>query len=150
MEQWKISMRAGNQCFEAQQYNEALSHYEVGGERAKQLFTVWFDRPQAVASVVVSYHNLADLYLAMGQPEPAERQLRHCYDYLFTAVADAGDLAEVDESLLQGLRRSYGRLIAHIRLYGTCLEAVPALSQLPLLAANDTQRQREPHNDFQN
>lgn len=145
MEQWKRSMRAGNQCFETKQYAQARSHYEAGCERATQLFTVWFDRPQAVASVVVSYHNMADLLLEMGQAEPAEQQLRHCYDYLFRAVAQAPDLDEVDEALLQGLRRSHGRLLSHIRLYGTRLEAVPVLSMPPLLSVTPTQPQRELH-----
>lgn len=149
MEQWKTCMRAGNQCFEAQQYDGALTHYQAGCERALQLFTLWFDRQQAVAALVVSYHNLADLWLAMGNPEEAEQQLRRCYDYLFSTASSAQSLTEIDEALMQGLRRSYSRLLSHIRLYGSQLPSMPDPSQLPLLVITETQ-QRENHNDLHN
>lgn len=127
MEQWKTHMRAGNVCFENEQFSDAQAHYHMGGERAQQLFTVWFDRPQAVAAVVITYHNRADLLLAQQQISAAERELRSCYDFLYQAASSAACVEEVDTALLQGLRRSYMRLLSHLQVYGACAGEMPVL-----------------------
>ncbi|MCV6590180.1 MAG: hypothetical protein OIF57_14325 [Marinobacterium sp.] len=141
MEQWKAHMRAGNVQFEAGQSAQALVHYRQGLERARQLFPVWFDRQQAVAALVVSHHNLADAHLSRQQIVAAEQQLRDCYDFLFNTAATAHQPDELDDALLQGLRRSYSQLMSHIQLYGSEQDAplpfhLPAVSSLHNLRGN--------------
>ena len=73
---WQVEVSLGNECYSAEQYLVALGHYHQAITIAESLlwgycnedkefqFSDQHPEPNAfVAMLLVSYHNLADLYL---------------------------------------------------------------------------------------
>ena len=89
MEKWKRNITAGNECFNNNQLISALAHYQCAKSRAKQLLGNWFNAEQAVAAVVISYHNLADLYHREGYFKLEQRELRDVYLFVLSALENS-------------------------------------------------------------
>lgn len=109
---WKHKTLVGNQAHERGDIESAKADYQLALRRAQQLFFGWFDREEAVAAVLVSYHNLADVYETLAKPDRAMHLLNACIDYLREArsvLADDENLAALDH----GLARSYAYLLMH-------------------------------------
>jgi hypothetical protein len=60
---WKEITKAGNKAFRQGRDNTAKQLYLFACHRAVKLFPHWFDGDAATAALVISYQNLADLYL---------------------------------------------------------------------------------------
>jgi len=125
MEQWKQHIMLGNQCFDERQLLTAMTHYQSAKSRAHVLFEHWFNPEQSVAALVVSYHNLADLYLREDNPAMAEKELRSIYDYILTQLDK--DLPDVKRkrALLHGLKQSYTALLSNLQRYNIKGGAAP-------------------------
>lgn len=109
---WKQKTLSGNQAHQSGDFEAAMSDYRAAVRRAKQLFMGWLDREEAVAAVMVSYHNVATCYEAQSQFEMAMHWLNACVDYLREARAVLSD----DESMAaldHGLARSYAYLLTY-------------------------------------
>lgn len=133
--QWKAEITSGNHCFNQQRIGDAIRHYENAKSVARALFPYWQDTQAAVAAVVVSYHNLADLYLRENLPEHAGIELRKSHNFLLNALRDderqqpiasasCGDESRTD-ILLKAASRTYLALIQHQGEYhsNTCQSA---------------------------
>lgn len=120
MQRWQQQIQAGNECFNSHQLFAAIAHYQSAKQLAWELFAVWDESAEAVATVIISYHNLADLYLRRQQPDMAATELQRVHECLMaeldkTSVAglSAGQesglsgSASMHSALLSGLRRTY-------------------------------------------
>lgn len=110
---WQQHMRAGNECFEAHQDLAALSHYNQAIELANSLLIEYEDIRAAVAAVIVSYHNLADVYLREHEYALAETQLRTVHQKMSLALKQAKPNSAQTEALLWGVNKTYFALISH-------------------------------------
>lgn len=113
---------AGNDCFDAQRNDQAKNEYQLAKERAKTLFAAWFDPHEAIAAVVISHHNLADLYLAEGNTDQAEAELRQAHQFIHDALLDPNCDLERKDALLHGGRRTYLALLDHIKTHGSAYD----------------------------
>lgn len=110
MKRWQQQVQAGNECFNAHQLFAAVAHYQSAKQLAWHLFRYWEDPAEAVAVVIISYHNLADLYLRRLQPEMAGNELDRVHDSLLQEIATESDSPRY-QALLSGLRRTYQALL---------------------------------------
>ncbi|WP_370280110.1 hypothetical protein [Pontibacterium sp.] len=123
IDQWKSAITAGNDCFNAQRNGEAIRHYENAKAVACALYPQSRDAEEAIAAVVVSYHNLADLYLRENLPELAEIELQKSHTYVLNALRDHEEQSprrlcpkcyeSRADALLKAASRTYLALIRH-------------------------------------
>ena len=142
MEKWKQQILAGNAFFNAHQNDRARAHYQAAKARAETLFAVWLDPHEAVASVVISYHNLADLYLEEGNTDRAEAELRQVHELICNAISDPGCSPERRDALLEGGNRTYVALLNYIKKHGSARnEPIPSHLSRPLASSRTKQPQ---------
>ncbi|WP_261841125.1 hypothetical protein [Aliamphritea ceti] len=110
MQRWQKQVQAGNECFNAHQLFTAVAHYQAAKQLAWQLFTHWEDPAEAVAVVIISYHNLADLYLRRMQLDMAGNELERVHSSLLKEISEEADSARY-QALLSGIRRTYQALL---------------------------------------
>ncbi len=110
MKRWQQQVQAGNECFNAHQLFSAVAHYQSAKQLAWHLFRHWEDPAEAVAVVIISYHNLADLYLRRMQTDMAGSELERVHDSLLSEIARESDSARY-QALLSGIRRTYQALM---------------------------------------
>ena len=122
MEKWKQHVLAGNAFFDAQQNQQATAEYQAAKERAEKLLAVWLDEHEAVAAVVISYHNLANLYVRQGETAKAEAELRHVLRLIQHTLSDPRCSPARREALMSGERRAHVELLNHIRTHGAASE----------------------------
>ncbi|WP_315979869.1 hypothetical protein [Aliamphritea spongicola] len=60
--------------------------------------------------MIISYHNLADLYLRRMQTDMAGNELNRVHDSLLQEIANEADSSRY-QALLSGLRRTYQALL---------------------------------------
>ncbi|MEP1449287.1 MAG: tetratricopeptide repeat protein [Paraglaciecola sp.] len=127
VELWKKHINAGNDNFDKQQILGALAHYQEAISLAEQLLSGHQDPKGAVAATVVSYHNLADLYLREGQPVLAECELENVHTKLSNCLNKEKSDNKV-RALLWGINRTYFALMSHRETYSDNTEvSVPFL-----------------------
>ncbi|MFT2090356.1 hypothetical protein [Paraglaciecola sp. 2405UD69-4] len=113
MSNWKMQICAGNECFNKCQILSALAHYNNAVTQAEILLQDWFDPKAAVASVVISYHNLADLYLKENKPLLAEQMLTKVHQKIAMCLSDARPNSYRASALIWGVSQTYIALIHH-------------------------------------
>ena len=132
MEQWKRAIEAGNDAFTGSDPATALGHYRLALRLAQTLVGDWPDHDAALAALVVSHHNLADLH-----------RLSNAHDEAITQVCDAHDalqrlMANPDTDL--GLRQAalrHSRQTLHELL--RCARTAPVHPRLQASLAHDRQ-----------
>ena len=87
MEHWKTIIETGNRCFSEGDWVTARELYLQALAEAQVMFGRWPDHNMAVAAFVISHHNLADLHLALGQPEEAAENLCASHERLLQTLA---------------------------------------------------------------
>lgn len=118
MEHWKRTISAGNRCFTGGEWIEAREIYLQAIAQAQILFERWPNADEAVAALVISHHNLADLHLMLGQPEETAEHLCASHEQLLRAIGDAGLPDSLRESALRHSRTTYTSLLEFISEYG--------------------------------
>lgn len=128
---WKRHTNAGNYSFENEHTLTALAHYRRAISQAECLFDEGANNREAVAILVVSYHNIADLYLRESEPLLAENELNNVHQRLTNEIAKAqADPTKMD-ALLWGLNRTYFALTKHRSKYSDSVQTT--LSDMPNL-----------------
>lgn len=133
MEKWKQHILAGNAFFDARQMQQAAAEYQAAKERAEELFAVWFDDDEATAAVVISYHNLADLYAQQGETAKAEVELRHVLQVIQHALSEPRCSQARRKALMSGERRAHVELVNFIRAQGAATGETPPSPEKPSL-----------------
>ena len=116
MKDWEFQTHSGNQCFSSGHWDKACVFYESAIMIACDVFDFWPRTEQTVASVVISFQNLAELHIRQNQISTAEEILQQCHTLFLTAINQS---ATLDNVLLRGLRHSHLALMQHIKSYGS-------------------------------
>lgn len=113
---WKQHIIAGNDYFEKQQSLVAICHYRQAIDLAEKLLQDHHDAMVSVAAILVSHHNLADLYIREGEENIAEGLLFQVHNKLGSKLAEHCH-DELQEALMWGTRRSYSELLLFQQQY---------------------------------
>ncbi|TBV04095.1 hypothetical protein [Phytopseudomonas dryadis] len=118
MEHWQRTIEAGNRYFAEGSWVEAREQYLQALALAQVLFERWRDADAAVAALVVSQHNLADLQLMLGHPEEAAEHLCACHEHLLRSMANQRLAPALRQAALNHSRRTYTSLLNFIAEHG--------------------------------
>lgn len=114
---WKGLICAGNSCFDEGQTLSALAHYHQAIRQAEMLVDECENTREVVAALVVSYHNLADLYLRDGHVNLADHSLCIVHQKLSDALHQSAPHSLELPALLWGVSRTYFALTKHRNNY---------------------------------
>ncbi|MCY1277206.1 hypothetical protein D9M68_154890 [compost metagenome] len=118
MEHWKDMISAGNRHFRVGDWVEARELYLQALAWAQTLFDRWSNADEAVAALVVSYHNLADLHLCLGQAEESAEYLCACHERLLRSMTDVRLSEALREAACRHSRHTYAALLGFISEHG--------------------------------
>ncbi len=106
MHKWKNKITKGNSAYSEGCDSEALHYYQAACQRAEQLLPHWFDVEAITAALVVSYQNLAELYLRQSLYIDALITYRSLHLHLRNfSLANSGD-----DSTQSIIHRAYRRI----------------------------------------
>lgn len=117
MDEWKKNIIAGNRRFSRSDFNAAKSSYEVARQHAENLFPQWLDPDEAASALVVTYHNLADLYQTQGNYSAARNSLEKVHKTILRALVSTSIESARHSSLLRASVKTYSALITHKNCY---------------------------------
>lgn len=135
MDTWKMFICAGNNCFKDKQSLTAITYYQKAIRLSERLFNKEHDIQSAVTTMVVSHHNLADLFIQEGNAKLAENELRTVHQKLSFSLKEAIPNSLKVEALLWGVSRTYFALISHIKNHPSKVMSVPVTTPTPFEAA---------------
>jgi tetratricopeptide (TPR) repeat protein len=118
MKHWQSMMKIGNQLFGAGDFYSAREQYLQALALAQVLFDRWANAEEAVAALVISHHNLADLHLRIGQPEEAAEYLCAVHEYLLQAAENPRLSAMLRDTSFRHSQRTYTELLGFISEHG--------------------------------
>ncbi|MBL4631285.1 MAG: hypothetical protein JKY14_09070 [Paraglaciecola sp.] len=110
---WKAQICAGNDCFDKNQLLSAIAHYQKAIKQAQTLIDSWEEPKAAVAALMVSYHNLADLYLRENSVLLAEYELHNAHQSISRYLTLAEPNSYRASALIWGVSQTYIALITH-------------------------------------
>lgn len=121
MEEWKKHIIAGNRRFSRCDFDAAESSYDVAKEHAENLFPDWKDSEEAASALVVTYHNLADLYQKQGNSSLARNAFEKVHKIILHALINTPVGTRRYGSLLRASLKTYAALVAHKRCFSCSL-----------------------------
>jgi tetratricopeptide (TPR) repeat protein len=132
MEHWKRTMQIGTRYFAEGAWVDAREQYLQALALAQVLFDRWPDPDAAVAALVVSQHNLADLHLQLQRPDAAIAHLRACHEHLLRAMSDERLSTGLRDAALRHSNHSYLRLLQVSTEHGRSASPVALTRGAPL------------------
>ena len=96
---WKYHTLAGNSYFEKNQTMDSIEHYEIAICEAIMLINMLNSGKAAVAALLASFHNLAELYTQKNEHALSENELTKAYN-----IINALSLNEQSEEQKEALR----------------------------------------------
>lgn len=145
MEHWKTTITAGNRCFHCGDWVAAGEHYQRALAEAQLLLEHWQDAEAVVAALVISHHNLADLYLVLGQREQAAEHLCSSHERLLQTMLDDRLAQPLRSAAMRHSQRTYTELLQFIGEYGACPRTDRLLGSLPGCTCTSGQVSRHYH-----
>nr|WP_314483427.1 hypothetical protein [uncultured Pseudomonas sp.] len=118
MQHWKRITQRANQLFSEGELVDAREHYLQALALAQVLFERWHDVDEAVASLVIAHHNLADLHLRLQQPHESADYLCAAHQRLLQASQDARLPQALRDAALRHSGRTYTELLSFIAEHG--------------------------------
>ncbi len=113
-EEWQFVIRQGNEYFEAQEFRIAIARYQQAISLATRLQDNYSDFRMAIMAVIVSYHNLADCYLALEQPNQCLSELLSVHEKMMQLIHSVSHQSEQNQDIaFWGARRTYTALMLH-------------------------------------
>lgn len=122
---WERHIAAGNACFHAQQNLAALAHYQRSITCAQDLFSSNMTSRDAVDALIISHHNLADLFCREKCYEMAEMELREVHQALCSALEKEENLNDISDALIWGVSRCYFALTMHMEKHNLDKAGMP-------------------------
>ncbi|MDU0353920.1 hypothetical protein RS130_08255 [Paraglaciecola aquimarina] len=122
---WKMFIKAGNSSFYGQQTIVAIAYYQKAITISEQLFKSWEDIQSAISTMLISHHNLADLFLKEGNIDLAELELRTIHQKLLLSLHEAEPNSPRMDALLWGVSRTYFALISHLKNSSERVKTMP-------------------------
>ncbi|MCV6610375.1 MAG: hypothetical protein OIF55_06365 [Amphritea sp.] len=133
---WQDTISDGNRFFTLRRYGDAMRLYEQARQLATGLFSQWQDTEAAIATVVISYHNQADLYLHINLATEALETLHQAHTFVLKTLDQAQKTEPENDAriqqLLQAANRTYFAIMRHQQRYpsdaqDTLIPAPPSL-----------------------
>ncbi len=118
MQHWKRITQIANHLFSQGELVDAREHYLQALALAQVLFTRWQDADEAVASLVIAHHNLADLHLRLQQPHESADYLCAVHQRLLQASQDVCLPPALRAAALRHSARTYTELLSFIAEHG--------------------------------
>lgn len=118
MEHWKRTIVKANSCFNAGELIEARELYLQALALAQVLFERWSVADEAVAAFVISHHNLADLHLALKQPEESAEYLCSAHQRLLLAIQTPRLSPALRQAAFNHSHKTYAELLGFINEHG--------------------------------
>lgn len=118
MQHWKRTTEIANRLFQQGELVDAREHYLQALALAQVLFERWQDADEAVAALVISHHNLADLHLRLQQPQESAEYLCAIHQYLLRASQTPRLAQPLRQAALRHSARTYTELLSFIGEYG--------------------------------
>lgn len=118
MQHWKRITQIANHLFSQGELVDAREHYLQALALAQVLFTRWQDANEAVASLVIAHHNLADLHLRLQQPHESADYLCAVHQRLLQASQDVCLPRALRDAALRHSARTYTELLSFIAEHG--------------------------------
>ena len=126
LELWKLEISAANDAFIHGRHAKAFSHYEAALSLAKtgvegllaaqEVLSLLAEAERQIAALVVTRHNLADLYRQSGQLDKAIAHLCAAHETLFQLFHHPhGDIRELAQ---RHLRITYQELMTFTQRHG--------------------------------
>ncbi|PMB14687.1 DUF2753 family protein [Fischerella thermalis] len=104
---WQLYTKTGNQRMQANLYQEAQQAYQQAVDLAKSLLSQakhTATHPDAIHVYVVSCHNLADCFLAMGDARQAEAILQQAYTEIIDTMNQSSFSKDLRFEALKALK----------------------------------------------
>ena len=104
MEQWKQLIANAESCHSEGKTEQAIQLYELAKQYAEQLLDNHSSFDEALAALVVSYHNLSELYTEQDQRDKARKEMQLINKKvreIFAATPKDSDKIAVIQSALQ-------------------------------------------------
>ena len=86
MNLWKNYIVKGNERFAANDLEAADALYRAAKREAESLFETWKDANEAVSALIVTWHNIADLYQRQGDTAAARETLENIHKKMLRKV----------------------------------------------------------------
>jgi tetratricopeptide (TPR) repeat protein len=118
MEHWKSTILKGNSCFNRGDLIDARELYLQALALAQVLLERWSDPDEAVAAFVISHHNLADLHLALNQPEESAEYLCSAHQRLLQVIQNQRLSAGLRQAAFRHSNKTYSELLGFINEHG--------------------------------
>jgi hypothetical protein len=118
MQHWKRTIEEANRCFNRGDLVDARELYLQALALAQVLFERWANVDEAVAAFVISHHNLADLHLALGQPEESAEYLCAVHQHLLQVMQEQRLSPSLRQAALRHSSKTYTELLGFISEYG--------------------------------
>lgn len=115
MNEWKQLITAGNRNYPAD-LDLSERGYQKAKARASHLLQHWFNEDEALAALVVSYLNLADLYCFKDQPAKAEKEIQTLYGYLTQHFMQTSSQVR-KAAIYRSLKQTYSAYLIHAQSY---------------------------------
>ena len=108
---WKTHIRAGNSCFKNRQILAAISHYKEAEFQARCLIGSSPNKSGAIAALIASHHNLAEIYRREQEPQLCEQSLSNSLRVINELLVEFADDTETYLALLHGKNTAYCALL---------------------------------------
>lgn len=125
LQSWQTQTRAGNNDFAKHNLPKALNHYLKAIELAEALFAHSEDPKGAVAALIVSHQNLADLYVQENEVLMAEVELKNIHQKLSLLLSKAKPDAPNLDALMWGVSKTYVALVTHMKKHSNEMTTEP-------------------------
>lgn len=129
MQDWRKAIDQGNQHYLNRQWQAAERYYRLALDYADQHLAQWPDADEAVAALVVSHHNLADLYLATAASEQAARCLCRIHWQLLHTCQCRDYSSSLRQAAWRHSRHTYTELVHFLSLQGSHPQVEACLQQ---------------------
>ncbi len=117
MDIWKTTIKMGNQRFANSEFVGALAFYNTAKSQAEDLFQHWPNADEAVSALVVTYHNIADLYIKQGTPNLAVETIEKAKKILLRELAREQLDPKRHDALCHGSRKLHSALMRYKRCH---------------------------------
>jgi uncharacterized protein (DUF58 family) len=120
LSQWQTTTRRAMSVQGTLPHGAAQAAYEHALAIARRLIDALppSRAEDCVAALVVSHHNLADLYLDEGDIDAAARHLAEAHEALMALLLDAERDASLRQAALRHSRETHLALISHVARHG--------------------------------
>jgi len=118
MEHWKLTILKGNSCFNSGDLIDARELYLQALALAQVLLERWSVPDEAVAAFVISHHNLADLHLALKQPEESAEYLCAAHQRLLHVIQNSHLQPALRQAAFNHSHKTYAELLGFINEHG--------------------------------